>query len=327
MNQGWTYCDRIPPNAAGLTVLDYYSQRYRHSSRADWTDRITSGQIHLNNQVTTPETRLQQGQHLTYHRPPWQEPSVPLTFDVLHADPDIIVVAKPAGLPVLPGGGFLEHTLLGQLQRHYPNAFPIHRLGRGTSGLVLLACTRQARAHLSQQMRQRQITKVYRALVRAVDIPDQFVVTHPIGKLPHPSLGYVYGATSTGLLAESRCVVRQRRAETTLLDVTILTGRPHQIRIHLAAAGYPLLGDPLYGIGGIPQQFSESMAVPGDCGYHLHAHRLTFEHPSRGNPLQIDCLPPSILRGSQVTEGASGEAISPLHGEPLKPHSQEIKVS
>ncbi|HCF27997.1 MAG TPA: RNA pseudouridine synthase [Cyanobacteria bacterium UBA11049] len=301
MNQGWLYREQVKRVDAGVSVLDYYARRYRHSSREEWQERITSGQVLLNGCRVTVDTCLQPGQWLTYERPPWEEPDVPLSFDVLHEDVDLLIVAKPAGLPVLPGGGFLEHTLLRQLQRRYPQdtPVPIHRLGRGTSGLMLMARSPLARAKLSEQMRDRHIRKTYRALVGAGTMPDRFTITHPIGKIPHPVLDYVYGATPDGLFAHSECQVLKRSPSTTLLDVTILTGRPHQIRIHLAVAGYPLVGDPLYQVGGIPRIQSTveagKLPVPGDCGYHLHAHRLSFCHPGTGQPMNVICPAPEAL--------------------------------
>jgi 23S rRNA pseudouridine1911/1915/1917 synthase len=294
------YREQVDRSAQGVTVLDYYTQRYRHSNRAEWQSRIRSRQILLDDAETTAETLLLAGQWLTYQRAPWQEPEVPLTFDVLHEDAALMVVAKPSELPVLPGGGFLEHTLLWQLQQRYPEEtpIPIHRLGRGTSGLMVLARSPAARAHLSQQLRERQMQKVYRALVQGNSMPDRFSITEPIGKQPHPALGYVYAAHPQGAFAQSDCAVLRRDAETALLEVTILTGRPHQIRIHLAAAGYPLVGDPLYAIGGLPRtcvpSASDKLPVPGDCGYHLHALHLSFMHPD-GQPMAFTASPPPPL--------------------------------
>ncbi|PSF38759.1 RNA pseudouridine synthase [Aphanothece hegewaldii CCALA 016] len=298
MNQGWVYRNQVRQTEAGLTLLEYYSQ-YRHSSYQEWRERILLGQILINNQPATPDTILKKGQSLTYHRQPWHEPDVPLSFAILYEDSDLLIVDKPSGLPVLPGGGFLEHTLLKQLQQQYPNdtPYPIHRLGRGTSGLMLLAKTSQARASLSQQMRDRQISKTYRALVGKSDLPENLIITQPIGKIPHPVLGYIYGATPDGLSAYSECQVLKRTSQTTLLAVKILTGRPHQIRIHLATVGYPLLGDPLYDIGGIPKMTkSENLPVPGDIGYSLHAHHLFFLHPSTGKVMSIYSSPPNELQ-------------------------------
>lgn len=300
MNQGWTYQEQVRTAAQGSTVLDYYTQHYRHSSRSQWQQRIETGQVLLNGAKTTPDTCLRAGQHLTYHRPPWQEPTAPLEFDILYSDPELLVVNKPAGLPVLPGGGFLQHTLLWQLQQRYPEdtPFPIHRLGRGTSGLLLLARSPQARAVLSQQLRDRQMQKIYRTLVAGLPDRDQFTVTQPIGKVDHPVLGHLFAAHPMGLPAQSDCRVLRRDAETALLEVAILTGRPHQIRIHMAAAGYPLVGDPLYTVGGTaivntPSETGE-LPVPGDCGYLLHAMHLQFTHPN-GQPISFTCPPPPEL--------------------------------
>jgi 23S rRNA pseudouridine1911/1915/1917 synthase len=227
---------------------------------------------------------------------------VPLTFEVLYEDAELVVVAKPSGLPVLPGGGFLEHTLLWQLQQRYPqnSPIPIHRLGRGTSGLMLLARSPQARAALSRQLRDRHIHKLYRALVSGSVVPDQFTIAQPIGKRPYPVLGYVYAATADGLPAHSECRVLQRQASTTLVEVTILTGRPHQIRIHMASVGHPLVGDPLYDVGGVPRSHltdaSTKFPVPGDCGYFLHAIQLSFDHPVSGQRMTLTCPPPAELQ-------------------------------
>ena len=302
LNRGCVYREQVKPANAGQTLVAYYTQQYRHSSEPEWRSRIAAGQVWINEQIATAETRLRLGQALTYHREPWEEPDVPLAFEVLYEDVDLLVIAKPAGLPVLPGGGFLEHTLLRQLQLRYPEEtpVPIHRLGRGTSGLMLMARSTRAKSNLSQQMREQQICKIYWALVENPSgtdpaIPNQFTVTQAIGKVPHPVLGYIYGATATGLFAHSDCQVLQRNAQTTLLEVVILTGRPHQIRIHLAFMGYPLVGDPLYAIGGVARFVEGAMAVPGDCGYWLHAYRLGFMHPRTGIQMDWICPPLGIL--------------------------------
>jgi 23S rRNA pseudouridine1911/1915/1917 synthase len=317
MNQGWVYRDRISSALSGLSVLDFYADRYRHSSRAEWQARIEAGQIHLNGCPVQSEERLHTGQVLEYHRPPWPEPVVPLTCEVLYEDGDIVVITKPAGLPVLPGGNFLTHTLLHQLKLHYPEnpPVPIHRLGRGTSGLMLLARSPLARSVLSRQLRESTaaaghtqlphcIRKTYWALVGACHLPDQFTLTTPIGKVAHPALGYVYAASPTGLPAYSEGKILQRSTETTLVEITIRTGRPHQIRIHLAAAGYPLLGDPLYGVGGLPitpkPNESGKLPVPGDVGYCLHAYHLAFLHPSRQQPMEFINNPLWLALGNAI---------------------------
>lgn len=298
LNSGWIYREQVNSLNEGLTVLDYYSNRYTHSSRNQWCDRINKQQIWLDGKPATADMELKPGQQLAYHRPPWIEPDVPLEFQVIYEDGDILVVAKPSGLPMMPGGGFLENTLLRQLQKKYPQntPIPIHRLGRGTSGLVLLARSTLARSHLTQQIRNRQITKVYLALAQGCSPRDYFTINCAIGKIPHPIIGYIYGATKTGLWSQSNCKVLQRKSDQMIVEVTILTGRPHQIRIHLAAAGFPLVGDPLYTIGGKPRQPDKNDSpVPGDCGYYLHAYSLTFQHPTTAIDMSFTATSPQEL--------------------------------
>ena len=104
MNQGWIYRERVDRTGSGQTVVDYYCDRYSHSTREQWRDRILDGQVRLNEHSTSPDSRLTSGQSLAYHRPPWLEPEVPLDFEIIHEDSDLLVINKPSGLPVLPCG-------------------------------------------------------------------------------------------------------------------------------------------------------------------------------------------------------------------------------
>ena len=285
MNNGWTYRDRVDQRAAGETVVGYYTRRYQHSTAAQWRDRVAAGQILVDGRAIASDAVLEPGQVLSYCRPPWHEPTVPLDFRICHEDADLWVVAKPSGLPVMPAGGFLDHTLLGQLRRRYPTEtpVPIHRLGRGTSGLVLLARSPRARAELTRQLRDREMDKIYWAIAAGTTDHTEFAIAQPIGKIPHPTLGHLYGATADGRDAHSHCSVLQRDRDRLLLEVQIFTGRPHQIRIHLASVGLPLVGDPLYTTGGIPN----AIARPGDGGYCLHAHTLRFVHPRSRDRVEV----------------------------------------
>lgn len=301
MNDGFEYRDRIGPDAAGETVLRFLALRYRHSSEAEWRARIAAGQVRLAEPGTadalaSPEDVLPRGGVLVWQRPPWQEPAVPLAFALLYRDEHLLAVAKPRGLPTVPNGGFLTHTLLHLVRRSFPRATPLHRLGRGTSGLVLFALTAQARSALSRAWREGRVDKVYRALVRGVPARERFEVAAAIGRVPHPRLGDVYAATPgdpRGKAALSHVCVAAPRGDQAVVEVRIPTGRPHQIRIHLAFAGHPLVGDPLYGPGGLPLP---EPALPGDGGYHLHAWKVGLRHPATGEPVELECVPPMPLR-------------------------------
>lgn len=292
MNQGFVYRERIGPGADGQGLLDYLVGRYRHSDEAVWRARLLRGELDLEGTVARPGDVLRSGQSLVWRRPPWEEPDVPLGWAVLHRDEHLLAVAKPRGLPTVPNGGFLTHTLLHLVRLAAPDAVPLHRLGRGTSGLVLFALTPLARRRVSADWRTSRVEKVYRALARGVPARPAFTIDVPIGPVPHPRLPSVHAASPAGKPAVSHVRLLQARGESSLLEVSIETGRPHQIRIHLAFAGHPLVGDPLYGPGGLPLP---EAALPGDPGYRLHAHRLSLDHPATGDRLTLECAPPREL--------------------------------
>ncbi|WP_243301817.1 RluA family pseudouridine synthase [Geothrix oryzisoli] len=297
LNQGYVHREQVGAEGAGRTLLAYLSARHPRADSDLWRTRILEGQVHLDLRPASPESPLSPGQWITWARPPWLEPEVPLATAVLYEDEDLLAVAKPSGLPTLPGGGeFLEHTLLAVVRRRAPEASPMHRLGRGTSGLVLFARTAAARGPLQAVFQERRTRKVYRTLCQGHPAEDAFEVASPIGEVPYEPLGLLHAATPGGRPSRSRVTVLERREDASLLEVEIFTGRPHQIRIHLAFAGHPLVGDPLYGPGGTPRPGTG--AVPGDPGYLLHAQRLELEHPRTGAWLTLICQPPPALRTS-----------------------------
>ena len=169
----------------------------------------------------------------------------------------------------------------------------MHRLGRGTSGLLLFARTESARRAVSASWRTGGVEKVYRALLSGIPERWVFTVEAPIGLVDHPRLGRLHAAAAGGKAAVSHVRILAARNGNALAEVTIPTGRPHQIRIHMAAAGHPLVGDPVYAAGGTPK---EGAGLPGDPGYRLHAHRLRLAHPATSRPLDLECAPPPDLR-------------------------------
>ena len=294
-NQGYVHREQVGAEGVGCTLLAHLAARHPLAGPELWRTRILEGQVRLDEIPAPPETPLRPGQWITWARPPWIEPEVPFATAVLFEDEDLLAVAKPSGLPTLPGGGeFLEHTLLALVRRRAPEASPMHRLGRGTSGLVLFARTAAARKPLQAVFQERQTRKVYRTLCQGQPASDAFEIIIPIGEVPYAPLGMLHAASPGGRPSLSRVTVLERRMDASLLEVEIFTGRPHQIRIHLASAGHPLVGDPLYGPGGTP--LPGTCAVPGDLGYLLHAHRLELRHPHTGAWLTLACQPPPALR-------------------------------
>ena len=297
LNEGCEYCERLGPDADDLTLLAYLSQRYRHSSPTEWEARIASGHVLIDDFPAHSESILREGCKLVWQRPPWIEPAAPRSFSVLYEDEDVIAVDKPAGLPTLPGANFLQTTLLYLVRAYAPDDAPLHRLGRWTSGLVLCARNHHARIALMRQWSTKEVGKRYRALASGLPDWNELAISTPIGPVPHALLGSVHAATPDGKPSLSRVIVLERRADSFLCDVSIATGRPHQIRIHLAATGHPLVGDPLYVAGGLPAP--DTHALPGDPGYLLHAAELSFRHPGTNREVVIQCEPPTLLRLSK----------------------------
>jgi 23S rRNA pseudouridine1911/1915/1917 synthase len=300
-NNGYDYPDRISAVDAGVPVVAFYARCYRHSNEAEWREKIGRGQVSLNGRRASAEETLSPGDLLVYHRPPWDEPDAPTDFATLFEDDDVLVLAKPSGLPVLPGGLYLENTLLFRARQRYgPGCSPLHRLGRGTSGAILFTRNRQAARALAKAMFERRILKVYLALASGTSMPDAFTVDAPIGPVPHrlPATVNAYRPGGRPSVSHVRVLRRYFDRNASLVEVTIPTGRPHQIRIHLSYAGFPLVGDPLYQAGGVPNSDGvddEWATTPGATGYLLHSWKIRFPHPSRGEEVEVVCPPPAAL--------------------------------
>lgn len=285
LNQGYAYTEQLGKKAAGLSLLDYLSRFYTHSTPAEWSERFRNQEILLDGVPATGHEKLRSGQMLVWHRPPWEEPDVPLAYGTLFEDEHLLAVNKPSGLPTMPGGGFLEHTLLMQIRQIMPEASPLHRLGRYTSGIVLFARTSESASILAKAWRDHEVQKRYLAVASGLPEQDLYSIDTPIGPVLHPRLGTVFAAHREGKPSFSLAKVLERGSDAALFQVDIQTGRPHQIRIHMAFIGHPLVGDPLYGPGGLPLQ--NDPGLPGDGGYRLHAARLFFQHPVTREPFEL----------------------------------------
>ena len=293
LNRGYAYTSIISSKDHGRTLLSHLANLYPHSTSEAWQQNLNNGEVTVNGVTATGSESLTLGQTLVWSRPPWIEPEAPRHFEVLWDDPHLLAVNKPSGLPTLPGGGFMDNTLLRLVQRQYPDANPVHRLGRATTGIVLFAKTPHAASKLCVDWNTPRIQKIYRALAQDVAQQDAYEILTPIGLVPHPLIGSVWAAKPGGKPSKSRAKVIARTESATTFEVSLHSGRPHQIRIHLASIGHPLVGDPLYGFTGQPLE--NLPGLPGDGGYLLHAQFLKFPHPITGEPIDLEAaLPPGF---------------------------------
>jgi 23S rRNA pseudouridine1911/1915/1917 synthase len=296
LNRGYAYTTIISSRYCGHTLLSHLASLYPHASRQAWEQKLHNGEVTLNGVVADGNESLSSGQTLVWNRPPWVEPDSPQHFGVLFDDSYLLAVNKPSGLPTLPGGGYMENSLLRLVQRQFPNANPVHRLGRATTGIVLFAKTKQAAANLVAIWNTSGIQKIYLGLAQNIAQQDAYEILTPIGLVPHPLIGSVWAANPSGKPSKSLAKVISRKSGptsdtgTTTFEVSLHSGRPHQIRIHLASIGHPLVGDPLYGVTGQPLE--NLPAVPGDGGYFLHAQFLKFCHPITGVRIDLEAALP-----------------------------------
>ncbi|XP_030451036.1 RNA pseudouridine synthase 5 isoform X1 [Syzygium oleosum] len=359
LNDGILYKDVLSSSDHEMTLLQFYSSKYRSSAPVQgWLQRIQNGQIKVDGRVVTdPYESVSAGLEVIYHRLPWKEPDAPYSLEILYEDDNMIALNKPSGLQVLPGGLFQQRTVLSQLQwreseqstllaSREPHPVPVHRLGRGTSGVLLCAKTKIAKSRLSIYFADgtsliggkrntnkepgsvRKISKIYRALVNGLVDEDEVIVSEPIGVIKYPGVAkglYVASPSGKPALSKVKVLERNLQGNCSLVQVEIQSGRPHQIRIHLSFIGHPLLGDPLYVSGGKPRCFdSQSVdegfaldggycrpqhAVPGDCGYFLHAHEVLLSHPVTDEVIKITAPLPSILQTLGEAQSIQQESV------------------
>jgi tRNA pseudouridine32 synthase/23S rRNA pseudouridine746 synthase len=198
-----------------------------------------------------------------------------MTDCIIHRDERLLVLEKPAGLLAVPGRGpDLQDCLAARVQHVMPTTLVVHRLDRDTSGLMLMALDADAQRGLSRQFEARTVRKAYQCVVRGVPAADAGLIDLPIGRDPLRPPRYRIDET-TGRPSQTRWRVLDRMVDRTRLEVEPITGRSHQIRLHLATLGHPIMGDPLYA-----DDETRSLAPR----LLLHATQLAIAHPADGRP-------------------------------------------
>lgn len=275
--------------------LDVFLARLAEGlSRSQARRLIDDGLVTVDERQERPSHRLAAGARVVATLPPSEEvklvaEDIPVT--IIYQDDDVIVVDKPSGLTVHPAPGHPSGTLVNALLAVAPQLAElrqtmrpgiVHRLDKDTSGLLVVAKSERARASLTRQLKEREVRKTYLALVHGVPQAPRGTIEAPIGR--HPRNRKKMAVVAGGREAETKYRVREALDGFALLEVEPVTGRTHQIRVHLAAIGHPVVGDAVYGrrSGLTERQF-------------LHACKLAFDLPSSGRLVEFESpLPPDL---------------------------------
>ena len=292
------------PEELDDTRLDKALATILDLSRAQAKELIERG-VTIDGDPGSPRTRVRAGARLVFPSPDFGESlePEPVQFDVLYEDDDVIVVGKPAGLVVHPGSGQRKGTLAAGLLHRYPEIEGVgaatrwglvHRLDKDTSGALIVARSGKAYDDLSIQIRQRKVERSYLALVDGVPGSPTGTIDAPIGRDPdQPTRRAVVRG---GRPARTHFSIREEfpSSSCALLELRLETGRTHQIRVHLAAIGHPIIGDRTYG---------KTTAVRSPRSF-LHAWAVEFAHPIDGRRMRVECPLPDDLQ--QVLGGLGG---------------------
>ena len=271
-------------------------------SRSQARRWIDADRVRVDGRACPASRRVQLGEVLDATPPEPVPASVcpePIPLSVLYEDEDVVVVDKPAGLVVHPGAGHASGTLVNALLYHCGELAGVggvlrpgivHRLDRGTSGVLVVAKNDAAHRALARQFCDHSVERVYRALVRGLPREDAGRVDAPIGRHARDRKRMSVSAPVARAAQTAWRVSRRFPAsERTWLEVRPETGRTHQIRVHLASAGLPIVGDPIYGRKGRTHPES-ALGRPA-----LHAESLGFAHPRSGSPLRFEAPLPADL--------------------------------
>lgn len=309
---------RFTPSAedAGRRLDLYLASRLPDLSRTRIQELIDEGRVRVSERLARRAQRIVPGEVIDIEilpRPPLRAVPEEIPLDILYEDEDVIVVNKAAGMVVHAGAGATQGTLVNALLHHFGSLSSeagalrpgiVHRLDRGTSGLMVVARNDVAHRALAEQFRSRAVSKTYLALLQGRISRDRGTIDRPISRDPQRRTRMT-ARLSYGRAAQTDWRVLLRFGNFTLIEAQPRTGRTHQIRAHFAAAGHPLVGDTAYGAPHQLQTGKVSLAPLGRV--FLHAARLSFVHPRTGAPIEARAPLDARLREylSQLTR-ASG---------------------
>jgi 23S rRNA pseudouridine1911/1915/1917 synthase len=286
---------RIPHESAGMRVDQALARLFPEHSRSRLKAWIEADQVTIDGASWDAKRRVAGGEEVAIALPAESDAiddrPQDIALDIVHEDAYIVVLNKPAGLVVHPGSGNRDGTLLNALLHRHPElaALPragiVHRLDKETSGLMVIARTLEAHTNLVRQLAARTVTREYVAVTRG-DITRATIVDAPIGR--HPTQRTTMAVVAKGKPARTHVAIVERFGVATLVRCTLETGRTHQIRVHLAAIGHALIGDPVYGPRRTP-------GVPAFDRQALHAARLGLVHPQSGRHVVWEAPPPADL--------------------------------
>jgi 23S rRNA pseudouridine1911/1915/1917 synthase len=296
----------VPERLGGLRLDQALAELFPHYSRSRLKDWILAGRIRIDGRSLRPRDRVAGGERVELE--PVAEPAAALRAQALplaivHEDETLIVVDKPAGLVVHPGAGNPDRTLQNALLHHAPElaALPragiVHRLDKETSGLLVVARTLPAHTALVRALQARAIERRYEGVVYGV-LTGGGTIAAPIGR--HPTRRTHMSVRDGGRPAVTHYRVARRFRAHTHLRLRLDTGRTHQIRVHLAHIGHPLVGDPQYGRRlAVPAAADPALAAALRAFRRqaLHASRLELVHPATGTPRAWEAPLPHDLRG------------------------------
>lgn len=299
----------VEPDQTGLRLDSFLASHLKDISRTRVQHAIQDGDILINQHVSKPSYRLRDGDQIEIDLP--EPPPVELIpeaipLSIIYEDDDLIVVDKPAGMVVHPGAGIESGTLANALVHHFNSLSKVagsirpgivHRLDKDTSGLLVVAKNDLAHQRLSDQFRERQVFKIYIALVYGRVAKERGEIEARIGRGTHNRTRMAVLKGGAGRPAHTIYEVAQRYQDFTLLRVQIKTGRTHQIRVHLSHIGHPVVGDLSYGGGRINSlgNLATRRAVQALGRQFLHSTELAFNHPRTLDRLEFPSpLPPEL---------------------------------